>query len=91
MKLILDGNSIKDKESLHKHMEESLAFPEWYGGNLDALYDCLTELMEEVDVELLNWDAMKEHLGEYADRVRRVLNDAAQANLNILIIEETKE
>ena len=85
MKLILDGNAIKDKESLHRHMEKTLDFPEWYGGNLDALYDCLTELMEEVDVEILHWEAMEESLGEYAGKVLRVLRDAAEVNLNILL------
>ena len=86
MKLVLDGNLIKDKEMLHSHMEKTLDFPEWYGGNLDALYDCMTDLMEELDVEFLNWDRMEENLGDYAGKVLRVLRDAAEGNLNILLI-----
>lgn len=86
MKLVLDGNLIKDKEMLHNHMEKTLDFPEWYGGNLDALYDCMTDLMEELDVEFLNWDRMEENLGDYAGKVLRVLRDAAEMNLNILLI-----
>ena len=27
-----------------KAISRDLAFPEWFGGNLDALYDCLTDL-----------------------------------------------
>ena len=91
MKLVLDGNVIKDKDMLHNHMEKALDFPEWYGGNLDALYDCLTELMEEVDVELQNWDKMEETLGDYAGKVLRVLRDAAEANLNILIVGDPEQ
>lgn len=26
-----------------RHIGETLAFPDWYGGNLDALYDCLCD------------------------------------------------
>ena len=85
MKLILDGEKISSKDELHKLMESVLDFPEWYGGNLDALYDCLTDLMEEVDIHLQNAEAFHQNLGEYADKVLCVLRDAEQANLNIQI------
>lgn len=26
-----------------RHLGKALAFPDWYGGNLDALYDCLCD------------------------------------------------
>ena len=32
---------------LHGKIGEALAFPSWYGANLDALYDCLTDLEED--------------------------------------------
>jgi RNAse (barnase) inhibitor barstar len=32
-----------------KAIGRAFAFPEWYGGNLDALYDCLTDLPERSD------------------------------------------
>ena len=64
-------------------METTFDFPEWYGGNLDALYDCLTDLMEEVDIIIQNEDAFHQKLGDYADRVLQVLQDAEQTNLNI--------
>ena len=88
MKLVLDGRSVTGREDLHHQMETVLNFPEWYGGNLDALYDCLTELMEEVDIRILHMDALKSTLGNYADKLLQVLEDAAQINLNIQIVTE---
>ncbi len=35
-----------DKPSVLKSIGRAFAFPEWYGANLDALYDCLTDLPE---------------------------------------------
>ena len=35
-----------DKGSLLKAIGRAFAFPDWYGNNLDALYDCLTDLPE---------------------------------------------
>ena len=86
MKLILDGEKITSREDLHKQMEEVLDFPEWYGGNLDALYDCLTELMEEVDIHILHPRSLEENLGDYAKKLIRMLKDAEQANLNIQVV-----
>ena len=35
-----------DKASVLKAIGRAFAFPDWYGANLDALYDCLTDLPE---------------------------------------------
>ena len=89
MELILNGQKITTREELHKQMEQTLDFPEWYGGNLDALYDCLTELMQEMDIRVLHRDALEQNLGDYAAKVLTVLQDAANANINIAVtIEE---
>lgn len=48
----LDGKLIK-KEG-HDYLKRELNFPDYYGKNLDALYDCLCEI--ECDIELINAD-----------------------------------
>jgi RNAse (barnase) inhibitor barstar len=35
-----------DKRSVLQSIGRAFAFPDWYGANLDALYDCLTDLPE---------------------------------------------
>lgn len=35
-----------DKQAVLATIGHALAFPDWYGVNLDALYDCLTDLPE---------------------------------------------
>lgn len=85
---ILDGKEIKDREQLHDALADSLGFPEWYGRNLDALYDCLTELHEDTEVRLLNESEMKQHLGEYAGFLAEVLRVAAEENPKIRYVEE---
>ncbi|MBE6508482.1 MAG: ribonuclease inhibitor [Methanobrevibacter sp.] len=46
----LDGKLIK-KEG-HDYLMEALNFPDYYGKNLDALYDCLCEI--KCEIELIN-------------------------------------
>ncbi len=86
MKLVLDGERITGREDLHQQMEAVLDFPEWYGGNLDALYDCLTDLMEELDVHILHMSSLEKSLGDYSERLLRMLKDAEEANLNIQVV-----
>ena len=50
----IDGKLIK-KEG-HDYLKEVLNFPDYYGKNLDALYDCLTDIGVETEIRLLNKD-----------------------------------
>ena len=77
----LDGAVLAAKEALHQTLAQTLAFPDWYGGNLDALFDCLTDLSEEVSITLLHWDG----LGDYGQRVKKVLLAAARENDRITL------
>lgn len=73
----LDGAAITDREMLHRELADGLDFPSWYGGNLDALYDCLTDLDDEVEIIVSNAPQLEGNLGSYAERFFRVLEDAA--------------
>ena len=76
-KMQLDGNLIK-KEG-HDYLKEALNLPDYYGKNLDALYDCLTEI--ECEIELVN-------AGEVDGDIIDTFRDAAYENqfLTIKII-----
>ena len=80
--VILDGTTAPTKEALHQYLAKELAFPDWYGGNLDALFDCLTSVSEEVTLTL-DETALAETLGPYAQRVEKVLTRAAEKNPKI--------
>lgn len=77
---ILDGTAIKDKDTLHNILARDLEFPEWYGKNLDALCDCLTDLKEETLIRILYGDAMDVQLGNYARLFRKALSAASEEN-----------
>ncbi|WP_455645467.1 barstar family protein [Methanosphaera sp.] len=48
----LDGEKIR--EYSHDYLIEMLDLPDYYGKNLDALYDCLTEIGVETEIHLIN-------------------------------------
>lgn len=68
---ILDGEMIKDKEMLHDILADTLNLPDWYGRNLDALHDCLTDIREETEIRIQNESALADHLGNYASALKK--------------------
>lgn len=75
----LIASQLTDKNILHDVLIRELELPEWYGRNLDALHDCLTQLQ---DVELVLIGFPDEG---YLARVRRVIVDAAWCNERIVL------
>lgn len=80
---VLDSSSHADKASTLDAIAAELSFPDWFGRNLDALYDCLTDLSwlpagEHVLIwvasEVLKQSDPKAHLAIHA-----VLSDAQRA------------
>ena len=50
----LDGKLIK--KDGHDYLKKALNFPNYYGKNLDALYDCLTDIGVDTVIVLKNKD-----------------------------------
>ena len=74
---VLDGDAISTREELHDALARELALPAWYGRNLDALYDCLTE---QTVLRVTHQEALAEKLGPVAQGLFQVLKDAEMEN-----------
>ncbi len=88
MDVTLDGRTVDSRETLHQKLSELLRLPAWYGRNLDALHDCLTELREPVTLRVIHARQLREALGGYASGLGHVLCDSAQENENLTIVWE---
>ena len=51
--ITLDGNLLSDISTVHEYLKEMLDFPEYYGKNLDALFDCMTDL-DEIEINIIS-------------------------------------
>lgn len=80
----IDCSRLTDRETAHDHLAQALELPAYYGRNLDALYDCLTELGPCV-IELAGAQALRQ-AGRYGERVLRCLEDAARDNAAIALV-----
>ena len=52
--ILIDGNAYPTRQALHKALAMMLQLPAYYGGNADALYDCLSETAQPVNVWVLS-------------------------------------
>ena len=52
--VILDAKKMLEKEKMHEYFAKKFDFPEYYGKNLDALFDCLCEINEPTLIKLKN-------------------------------------
>ena len=88
MRFVLDGGSVGSREALHQTLAAGLRLPDWYGGNLDALHDCLTDITESTELVIRGGAAMETALGSYAAALRRTLADCAAENTLFSVVWE---
>ena len=78
----LDAEKLNDRKESHLYLQKKLNLPEHYGRNLDALYDCLTEIAKTV----ILFENEEKGASNYR-RIRQVFEDAADANDGLIIVE----
>ena len=78
MHVTLDCEKLSSRRPAHAYLQDALGFPEYYGKNLDALFDCLTGL-PDCTIVLRGRDELARS-GGYGARILAVLEDAARAN-----------
>ena len=74
--ILLDARSLREKTAAHRYLKEALGLPEYYGCNLDALYDCLTDLGKK-EIQFVNLDDAGEG---YFSNVLSVFQEAQAEN-----------
>jgi len=79
MRATINGKRVTDRESLHALLREKLNLPADCGANLDAVYDLLTEPGKDRIITVKHEDLLRERLGDYAERLLRMLDDAAKS------------
>lgn len=83
MTFLLIGSQMTNRDDAHEYLKKQLQLPEYYGKNLDALYDVLTEIAEPTTIILEG----HKHLDGYGLRIVHTLQDAANNN-PVLTLEE---
>jgi ribonuclease inhibitor len=78
--ILLNGDKMLNKAATHAYLKQKLALPDYYGENLDALWDCLAADFSLKKITIYNTAAIIEHLGSYGESIISLLEQAAEEN-----------
>ena len=73
--IVLDGKRMTGRAQTHAELKEKLALPDYYGGNLDALNDCLCERRERELIVIQNAGEFFEACDGYALKLLQLFSD----------------
>lgn len=76
--VLLNLDGCKDWGGLHQRIRKTFGFPDYYGENWDAMWDCLTDVfLQSVQRHIVveGFDAMPQELREYAAPMREIFSD----------------
>lgn len=80
--ITLKLDKFSKKEELHSYLKKKMKFLDYYGENLDALFDCLTDISTDTAVDI-KYDADN----ELQRAVLAVFSDAVSQNTHLAIIK----
>ena len=72
------------RRGIHEYIAARMEFPEYYGHNLDALYDCLTDITEPTAVGIVIPVTSED---PYIRKVRKAFADAETDNPNLAVFD----
>ncbi|WP_338779596.1 barstar family protein [Metabacillus sp. FJAT-52054] len=85
--LVLNGKDLLTVKDVHQYFKTELSFPDFYGENLDALYDCLVDYaVPPMIIKWIHFDESRKNLGKQANNLADVLTDAAEEVRGLKVI-----
>ena len=75
-KYTVDFSNVNNYREIHSILKQSLNFPYYYGGHLDALFDCLTDMLSDISIiEICGLEKLKQY-NDYDQKIIKVFQDA---------------
>ena len=84
----LTGAKMLDQASTHAYLKRKLALPDYYGENLDALWDCLSTDFSGKKIIIHKPASIVHHLGAYGESILKLFQAAAEENQLIQVVIE---
>ena len=79
----VDLSSVTDFEDFHDIIAEALDFPDYYGMNWDAFWDCLTDMVSDpIHIELIGVERVQNKFPRHAKIMLDTLKELKHWNNN---------
>lgn len=75
-KYTIDFTKVKYYIEMHKIIQEALDWPDYYGCNWDAFWDCLTDMVgRPIHIEIIGLDIIEQKFGDEAKIMVDILKE----------------
>ena len=75
-KYILDFTNVKKRLEMHGIFKEVLEFPDYYGCNWDAFWDCITDMYgEPMHIEIIGIEAIERKFDGVAEKMIEIFRE----------------
>jgi RNAse (barnase) inhibitor barstar len=82
--LLLDYKKFDDKKTFHPYMKKKLRIEGYFGDNLDAMWDAMSYLKEDLRLCVFDWEEYEETDSEtYSKAVIETLRELSKFNNHI--------
>ncbi len=85
MKYVIDLNGVSTRQQFQEVVAQKLPCPEYFGCNLDALYDVMTEWNEPVEIVFKQFQEFAHQMPGYAEAVENMCMDAMAENESLRV------
>lgn len=84
-RIILNGKRMITREVTHAYLKRKFSFPDYYGRNLDALWDLLSTITKETEIVVVNAKCIPEKLGIYGVSLLKVFEDLDEESRRVKV------
>lgn len=75
-KYTIDFRGVKNYYDMHFTIRDSLDFPDYYGCNWSAFWDCLTDMLgRPIHIEIIGLDVIRRKFDGAADKIVEILKE----------------
>ena len=79
-KIVLDLTGCKYVRQIHRVIKETFDFPDFYGGNFDAMWDCMRDYCEDMDVSIKGLSTLPKEFDDFSKTMLEIFEMVSKEN-----------
>lgn len=90
--IVIDLSNVQSIEAFHDVVAQCLKFPHYYGRNPNAFWDCLTDIIEDLHVEVHGFSVLNKDLKDEIRQYMQMLEEyreVSQGKFDYTVDDET--
>jgi len=88
--VVINGTSIESIEEAHLQIQKNFRFPDYYGKNLDALYDLLSTEDRRTRILFFDTKGLVKKLGKRGEMLLHTFEEAVMENQKLYFLRIEK-